>query len=154
MGEKQRNTEFYDGNAVRSYPEERPVRKGANQRKKNRSKAVRRNQARALSFNKGYTLLLAVAVVATLAMCVHLITAQSQLTYQNKHMASLEQRLNDLVDENNATKERLQSLMDLDYIYKVATKKLGMVYAGEDQIIYYDSQSKDYLRQYEEIPEK
>lgn len=154
MGEKQRNLEIYDGNAVRSYPEESPVRKGANRRKPNRSRAVRRNQARARSFSKGYTILLAVAVIATLAMCVHYITAQSQLIYQNKHMASLEQKLNDLVDENNATNERLQSLMDLDYIYEVATEKLGMVYAGDDQIIYYDSQSKDYLRQYEEIPEK
>ncbi|MBO8462420.1 MAG: septum formation initiator family protein [Firmicutes bacterium] len=154
MGEKQRNLEIYDGNAVRSYPEESPIRRGVSPRKQNRSRSVRRNQARARSFSKGYTILLAVAVVATLAMCVHYITAQSQLIYQNKHMASLEQKLNNLVDENNATKERLQSLMDLDYIYKVATKKLGMIYAGEDQIIYYDSQSKDYLRQYEEIPEE
>ena len=154
MGEKERNRGYYDGNAVRSYPEQRPVHKGANQGKQNRSKAVRKNQARALAFSKRYTILLAVAVVATLAMCVHYITAQSQLIYQNKHMASLEQELNNLVDGNNATKERLQSLMDLDYIYKIATTKLGMVYAGEDQIIYYDSQSKDYLRQYEEIPEK
>ncbi len=153
MEERQRNTGYYDGNAVRSYPEERPVRKSANRRQQNRNRAIRRNQARALAFSKGYTILLAVAVVATLAMCVHYITAQSQLVYQSKHIASLEQELNDLIDENNATKERLQSLMDLDYIYKVATKKLGMVYAGEDQIIYYDGQSKDYLRQYEDIPE-
>lgn len=154
MGEKQRNIGYYDGNAARSYPQERPVPKRTKKRKQNRSKVVRRNQARALSFSKGYTVLLAAAVVMTLAMCVYYLTVQNQFVNQGKQIARLEQELNEMVDENNATKERLQSLMDLDYIYKVATKKLGMVYAGEDQIIYYDAQSKDYVRQYESIPKK
>ena len=33
-----------------------------------------------------------------------------------------------------------------------ATGRLGMVYAGEDQVIYYDSSNNDYIRQYESIP--
>lgn len=42
--------------------------------------------------------------------------------------------------------------IDLDEIYQIATGRLGMVYAGEDQVIYYDSSNNDYIRQYESIP--
>ena len=43
--------------------------------------------------------------------------------------------------------------MDLDYIYDVATKELGMVYANKDQILLYDKTESEYVRQYEDVPE-
>ena len=146
MGEKQH--EYYDGNAVRTTKPARqqPVRRNTEvERKRKTNRRIRRNQERALAFGKVYTMILAVSVLATLAICVYYISAQSRNVAQSHNIASLEQQLNDLKDENNATKERLQSMMDLDRIYKIATEKLGMVYAGDDQIIYYDSASKDYV---------
>ena len=156
MGEKQHKYEYYDGNTVRTTNpiRKQPVRRSTGTRKKKINQAVRRNQAKALAFSKAYTMILAVAVLATLAICVYYISAQSRNIAQSEKIASLEQQLNDLKDENNAMTERLQSMMDLNYIYKMATEKLGMVYAGEDQIIYYDSVNKDYVKQYQEIPKE
>ncbi len=155
MGEKQH--EYYDGNAVRTTKPARqqPVRRNTEvERKRKTNRRIRRNQERALAFGKVYTMILAVSVLATLAICVYYISAQSRNVAQSHNIASLEQQLNDLKDENNATKERLQSMMDLNRIYKIATEKLGMVYAGDDQIIYYDSASKDYVKQYQDIPKE
>ena len=65
-----------------------------------------------------------------------------------------EKELQSIVDANNATEERLNSSLDSDAIYRRATKELGMVYASDDQVIYYDSTSPDYVVQYGEIPGK
>ena len=43
--------------------------------------------------------------------------------------------------------------MDLDYVYKVATEELGMVYANKDQVRLYNKTESEYVRQYEDIPE-
>ena len=43
--------------------------------------------------------------------------------------------------------------MDLDHIYDVATKELGMVYANKNQILLYDKTESEYVRQYEDVPE-
>ncbi len=54
--------------------------------------------------------------------------------------------------ENDATETRINTSIDLDYIYKVATEELGMVYANRDQVLLYDKTESEYVRQYEDIP--
>lgn len=148
MGEKKYVLEYYDGNAVRDFPLENPVHKNKNQ---NRAKKKRKKQ---VVFSGWYMIVLSVAIISVLAMCVYYIKVQSDLNGQRRKIEQLEKEVNLLMDENNVTKERLQSQVDLDYIYNVATKKLGMVYAKDNQIIYYSGQSKDYVRQYSSIPTK
>ena len=53
---------------------------------------------------------------------------------------------------NSALENRISTLVDLDYIYQVATEELGMTYASDDQVIYYDKSESEYVRQYEDIP--
>jgi hypothetical protein len=43
---------------------------------------------------------------------------------------------------------------DLDYVYKVATEELGMVYANKNQVRLYNKTESEYVRQYEDIPER
>lgn len=148
MGEKRRSLEYYNGNAVRDFPMENPKPR---QLVKKRTKSKKRKSP---AFSGRYTAILAVALIAICSMCVYYIQAQSELTKQRKQIEKLEQEVNLLNDENNVTKERLQSQVDLDQIYEIATQKLGMVYAKDKQIIYYSGQSKDYVRQYSEIPAK
>lgn len=146
MGEKRHILEYYDGNAVRDLPITNPVhRNKTNQLKKKKRKPQS-------IFSGWYMLVLSIAVVSLLVMCVYYIKVQSDLIEQRRKIERLEKEVNLLLDENNVTKERLQSEIDLDYIYKVATKKLGMIHAKDDQIIYYSGQSKDYVRQYSLIP--
>ena len=57
------------------------------------------------------------------------------------------------MEKNNAAELKLQSGVDLDYIYRVATEELGMVPAGQEQIRLYDRVESRYVRQNESIPE-
>jgi hypothetical protein len=43
-------------------------------------------------------------------------------------------------------------MYSLDDIYKVATRELGMVYSQNGQIIRYDKQEDDYVKQYSDVP--
>ena len=42
--------------------------------------------------------------------------------------------------------------MDLEHIKDVAMNELGMVYAKKGQIVYYESASEDYVKQYQDVP--
>ena len=68
------------------------------------------------------------------------------------HIKELEQELDALRSENDITQTRINTSVDLDYVYQVATEELGMVYAGKDQVLMYHQTESEYVRQYEDIP--
>ena len=68
------------------------------------------------------------------------------------HIEDLELKLENLKSENDALQTRIDTYVDLDHVYKVATEELGMVYANKDQILLYDKTESEYVRQYEDIP--
>ena len=47
---------------------------------------------------------------------------------------------------------RINTSLDLDYVYRVATEELGMVYPNKNQVILYNKTESEYVRQYEDIP--
>ena len=98
-------------------------------------------------------LVLTVAAVFTLIMCVQYVQLQSEITYRLKNINQLETELNELVLQNNETDNRINSFIDLDYIYRVSTQELGMRYANKNQIYKYNNSGAEYIRQYKEIPE-
>ena len=49
---------------------------------------------------------------------------------------------------------RINTSIDLDNIYKIATEELGMVYANKGQVRMYNKTESEYVRQYEDIPER
>ena len=121
-------------------------------REQNQEIAVK-NRAKVLKIDLKYTLFLGIAVVATLFMCIYYLSLQSQLTSQNKTIASLKSELTALTDENLATQERLNNAIDLEAVFNTATSELGMSYPSQDQIIYYSGSGDDYVKQYREIPQ-
>lgn len=116
------------------------------------SRKTRRNRERALQFNFAYVAFLTAAAVASLFVCVNYLQLQAESTAYLKEVSSLESQLNTLKEENEAEYERVISSVDLEQIKEKAINELGMVYAGEDQIVTYDSQEGDYVRQYEDVP--
>ena len=44
------------------------------------------------------------------------------------------------------------SSVDLEYVRDTAINKLGMVYASSGQVVTYNDQDGDYVRQYEDVP--
>ena len=118
------------------------------------SHTLRRNQERALHMDLPYVVMLTAAAVCALYICVSYLHVQSSITGRIHHIEVLEQELELLKSENDALQTRINTDIDLDHIYKVATEELGMVYAGRDQVILYDKTESEYVRQYEDIPGK
>ena len=135
--------EYVEGNTVRKVervPRYEEQERG-HQQKRNVSHTVtvRRNQEKALQMNLFSVLLLTVAVICTLYICVSYLKLQSSVTARLNHIESLEESI-----------EKLKG----DYVYKVATEELGMVYANKDQVRLYNKTESEYVRQYEDIPER
>ena len=99
-------------------------------------------------------LLLTVAVICTLYICVSYLKLQSSVTARLNHIESLEESIEKLKGDNDALLTRINTSVDLDYVYKVATEELGMVYANKDQVRLYNKTESEYVRQYEDIPER
>ena len=131
---------------------ERPVR----QEKTNRVSAVtiRRNREKALQMDLPYVIALTAAVVCALYLCVNYLQLQSSITAKLKNIETLEKEIETLKTNNDALETRIETSVDLDYVYQVATEELGMVYANKDQVRLYDKTESEYVKQYEDIPEQ
>lgn len=117
------------------------------------SHTVRRNQEKALYMDLPYVILLTIAAVCALYLCVNYLQLQSSITSRIHTIETREKELEALKSENDALVTRINTYVDLDYVYKVATEELGMVYADKDQVLLYDKTESEYVRQYEDIPE-
>ena len=74
------------------------------------------------------------------------------MTAQSKNISGLKSELTVPTDENLAARERINNAIDLEKVYEVATKELGMHYASESQIVYYSGTADNYVKQYKAIP--
>jgi cell division protein FtsL len=99
-------------------------------------------------------LFLTIAIAVTLYTCIEYLQVQSGVTEQNKEIAKLEHSLVKLQNQNKDDLSKINTSLDLNYIYEVATKELGMVYPNKNQVIPYKSNLSDYVRQYKDIPEE
>ncbi len=99
-----------------------------------------------------YVILLTVAAICTLYLCVNYLRLQSSINARIQNIEAQETKLENLKAENDALEIRINTYVDLDYIYKVATEELGMVYANKDQVLLYNKSESEYVRQYEDIP--
>ena len=94
------------------------------------------------------------SVGITLGTCFMYLHSNSALSDAKQNVTVLQTQLQTLQEQNTSLKGSLNTSIDLDQIYQIATGELGMVYADESQIIYYNSSNDDYVRQYESIPDK
>ena len=154
-GDYQRESERYyiDGNTARRLREEpvQPKRRTVSAQPKSDPKPIQ-HKKRVSAFDLKYTLFLVTSVGITLATCFMYLHSNSILNKHEREVTALQTQLQTVQEQNNSLKESLNKTIDLDEIYQTATGRLGMVYAGEDQVIYYDSSNDDYIRQYESIP--
>lgn len=97
-------------------------------------------------------LILTFAIAVTVYSCLEYLSVQSRISQMNKKIVELESELIKTKNENTSALSEINTSLDLDYIYKVATKELGMVYPKENQVIAYESTLSDYVRQYKDIP--
>lgn len=145
---------YVHGNTVhKAMPAQRPVYTPDKIQRPSVNNQVRRNREKALQMNLPYVILLTIAAVITLCICVNYLHLQSSITTGIHSIEEQEAELEHLKNENNALETRINTSVDLDHVYKVATEELGMVYANKDQILHYDKTESEYVRQNEDIPE-
>ncbi|HOO29292.1 MAG TPA: septum formation initiator family protein, partial [Lachnospiraceae bacterium] len=130
----------------------RPVEADVSPQKK-LSNTVRKNRERASHMNPAYVVFLTLAMLVTGYVCIQYIQLQSNITNSVKQISVLESQLNDLKAENDDTESRIKDSVSLEEIKQRAMDELGMQYAKEDQIVKYDSDDTDYVRQYIDVDE-
>ncbi len=146
---------YIDGNTVRRtevVPEERPQEQ--EQKKQGVSYQVRLNRERARHMSLPYVMMLTVAMAVTVVLCCQMLQISSHTAQTKKRIAALQSSVDALRMSNNAIEDGVRIYTDLDYVYRVATKDLGMVYPTEEQVIRYNRTESEYVRQYEDIPEE
>lgn len=148
------NPAYVQGNTVRKLKPAHVPQKPASEEKRQPSvnHRVRRNREKALQMDLPYVIMLTIAAVCTLCLCVNYLHMQSSITARIHEIETLEARLENLKTENDALETNINTSVDLDHVYKVATEELGMVYANKNQILQYDKTESEYVRQNEDIP--
>ena len=136
---------YVNGNAVRELEDAR--------RRKNRRRAARRNQERALSMNRAFVTFLTACVLASAFVSVTVIQTRSNVTQQMKEVAALESRVADIKADNDVRYKKITTSTDLNAIKDAAINRLGMKSATQDQIVYYSVDNNNYMDQYNDIPE-
>lgn len=149
-----RQQEYVHGNTVpKTAPKTNPVRYTPKRRHHTKADyTARRNQDKALQIDLPYLVALVIAACCALYLCVNYLHVQTSITAKLTNIESLEQKVETLKTQNDALATRINTYVDLDYVYKVATKELGMVYAKKDQILLYNKTESEYVRQNEDIP--
>ncbi|MDD6441203.1 MAG: hypothetical protein PUG71_03700 [bacterium] len=149
------NEAYIHGNTVRkAYAEPRrhePEEVLEQPKKKEVSAQVRKNRKQALHMNTAYTVFLAVATIATLAVCVWYLQLRFEGTSHVANISAMEQKLADLKEENTTRENSILDSVNLEVVRERALG-LGMVHVDSDQIVTYQNPAGDYVKQYEEIP--
>ena len=144
-------TEYVTGSTARQI--EKPAHPVRYQEKRH-TVTVRRNQAKALPMDIPYVIMLTIAAICTLYLCFNYLQLQATVAARMDHIESLVEDIEKLKADNDALETRINTSVDLDHVYQVATEELGMVYANKSQVRLYNRSESGYIRQYEDIPER
>lgn len=130
-------------------------RRERNQRQRRNNEARRRRLQREQETRMDLAafIFLTGAVICTFYVCISYINVRSMVTNTSKKVASLESEIISIKNTNQIELEKVDDTLDLAYVYKVATKELGMVHPKSGQVIEYQQVKSDYLKQYADIPE-
>lgn len=114
----------------------------------------KRNQKRANRINAIKSgMFLALAVAAVSIALTYYLTLQSEITNSIKSISKMESQLNELRVDNDEKYSRITGNVNLEEIRTVAIQELGMRYADEGQIIIFNGEGSDYVRQTGKIPD-
>lgn len=157
-----RRNYYIDGNTVRkteAAPDYRREQRERIEREREeelrrRRRTARRNQEKALRMSRSYVVFLTMAVIVFGAFAGLYIQLQSDVTARMEKISRLESQIADLKADNDEAFKRINTSVDLDAIRATAMNELGMSYARESQIVYYEVGDDDYMNQYSEIPGK
>ncbi len=146
--------EYVNGNTVRKVRPEREHRVYVNGQRVRENERELRAREKALTMNAPYVAFLAVVSAVCLIMCVFYLNIQSDISETRTSISELKTQISTVQSQNDALNYSINSYVDVDYIYDVATTKLGMSQATDDQISRYKPSDSGYTIQYGDIPTK
>ena len=136
---------------VRPERVDEPVHTGGYEHTHEHVHESRKNQGLSASFGFAFTFVMAAAMVVIFITLVNFISLNIDISHKSKQIASLRKELSTVTMENDNMEMAINSSIDYDYIYKVATEELGMVYASQSQIVTYDHEDSEYVVQYKDV---
>ena len=101
---------------------------------------------KALHMSAGYVVFLAIAAIAALIVCTGYLRLQSEITSRSRNIASLQEELADLKEDNTTRYNAVLNSVNLEEIREKAINELGMVYASPEQIIKYKSPTSNTVK--------
>ena len=143
MAQRRSNTPYIYDNTARDLQ----IRRQMEEPRRQLSHETRKNREKARHMSIGYVTFLMVALVACAFFLVNYIQMQSELTARITEVSRMESELNSLKLANDEEYSRITSNINLEEIKRIAIGELGMTYATEGQVIPYESNSNDYMRQ-------
>lgn len=90
--------------------------------------------------------------LVVLSCAVYTAALNTKVKISQREITKQEAALENLKAKNNELENRINSYIDLNNVYEVATKRLGMVYAKKNQVIEYKKTESEYVKQDEDIP--
>lgn len=99
-----------------------------------------------------YVLALVTAVIFALLSCCRYIQLRTDVELRIRRNEALERQLHTLQGENTLAEKDVSYTQDLNYIYDVATRTLGMVPAAEANVLFFDRSDSEYVYQRDNIP--
>ncbi|MCI9487984.1 MAG: cell division protein FtsL [Lachnospiraceae bacterium] len=140
-----------EGNTARELAPELPIPGG---RQEEEVRRRTRTRERLMPMSPTFVMLLTFAAALMLAVCVHYLQVRVSIYGKIGNIETMEMELKELRDTNESVRSRIEAASDINRIYKIATEELGMVYPEDSQIIRYDRTEREYVQQYEKIPEE
>ena len=119
-----------------------------------RKVAERKRMKNALAINGVSVFFMAIAAFVFIAICVGYLYLQANISDTRRNISKIKTNINTIQSQNDSLKYDINTYVDSENVYKVATKKLGMHQANVGQISVYKSTDKGYTVQYGDIPNK
>ncbi len=144
-----------DGTAARVpvYQRDGETRVSTGTRRTDRRRTAARRKSRA-RLNASYLAavsFLSLVSVFCVALCIFYLQKKAVITEQVERNEKLAVTLTTMRSENDALEEDLENRIDWNYVRDVAVNQLGMKYADEDQIVWYNTDGSSFMTQYQDI---
>jgi cell division protein FtsB len=155
--ELKNDTSYVYGNTALSLePARKPQKKKAQKPKlhvvkKRKQDLYTRAQARR---NTSVLFVTIAALLTFYFFCMSYLQIQAEVGERADTISELEEEYVALKTENDLLAADLNGSIDYEYVLDVALNELGMVYADQDQVIVYNSQKMECVKQLSNIPEK
>ena len=143
---------YDDGNTVRKQKQVYDDYKFQEETPRARPRDVRELRSQGLSVAYGFFLVTMAMVL--LVGCIIYLNLRNDITAQQKTIAGMEKELGALRQKNDEELDRIEGSIDMEKIKQIAMDELGMTYPDSGQVVDIEGGAGDYVRQYQDIPEK